>query len=187
MDEGKMISIFIGFSKPKNRIPVIGYIFSWAIRLLEQTPYSHVYLRWYSSGAKVGVVYEASGTKVQFSSKKKVFEQFTHIVKEYEIKITRAQYKKLISFAMSNAGVSYGMKGALGIVWVYAGKTIGKKWKNPFADGDYTWFCNELGGAAIENVKGIDTGIDLESVGPKGFDEWLSTYDGAELTQNRGV
>ena len=51
------MELFIGFSKPKNHpCPV----YSYAIRAFENTPYSHVYIRWYSKYANTWVCFEAS-------------------------------------------------------------------------------------------------------------------------------
>ena len=55
-----MKTIYIEFTKPKKILP----IYSWLIRAIEGTEYSHVRIRWKSSSG-VELVYEAGGRSVR--------------------------------------------------------------------------------------------------------------------------
>lgn len=157
------IPIIIGFSKPKNKkFP----IFSLLIRLFEGTKYSHVYTRWYSSGADVDVCYHASGTQVNFVSKR-IFDSHVYPVEEYELQISRETYKKLLHFCMYNAGVHYGLKQLFGIPYVKFMSLFNKSVKNPFSDGAKTQVCSEVVGHILEDVIGVEVNEDLDIAGPK--------------------
>lgn len=175
------IKIKIGFSKPKNKIVPF---FSWAIRSVENTEYSHVYANWYSRGAKVNVYYHASGTSVHFLCDE-VAKERLQVIHEYEIEIPRERYSKLIHFCMTNAGKSYGMKQVIGIgyskLMCKINKIINKLFKtklkervaNPFSDGRKSQVCSELIGALIEDVIDEETNLDLDIAGPRAIKELL--------------
>jgi len=170
------MKIYIGFSKPKNHIFPI---FSWLIRLFEQTEYSHVYVRWYSKGAQVQVCYEASGNEVKFLSNK-VFLNKVNPVYEFELEITHSQYKKLLHFCMSNAGSKYGLKQVFGILLV---RLLNLK-KNPFSDNRKSWVCSELAGALLESVYGKSLNLDLDIAGPKDIYKYLNSKDFKKIDYN---
>lgn len=161
--------IYIGFSKPKKHLFPI---FSWLIRMFQKTPYSHVYIRWYSRHAQAHICYEASGNEVKFLGKK-VFDNRIQIIHEYEINITKSQYKKLLHFCMSNAGIKYGILQVFGILLV----TLFRLKKNPFSDDRKSWVCSELVGNALEEVLDKETGLDLDIAGPKEIDNFLQNLD----------
>lgn len=159
------MKLVIGFSRPRsNLFP----IFSWVIRAFEGTPYSHVYVRWYSSGAEVEIAYEASGTSVKFLGKE-VFDKKILPICEYEVEINSDTYKKLLKFCMTNAGMSYGTKQILGIALV----KIFKMSKNPFSDGRKSQVCSELVGNILQDVLGEDLNLDLDIAGPRSIQEFL--------------
>jgi len=159
------MKLYIGFSKPRNhRFP----IFSWAIRAFERTRYSHGYIRWYSKGANAEICYEASGNELKFVCKK-VFDRRINPIHEYELEITKEQYRKLLNFCMTNAGVDYGVKQVFGILLV---RLFGLK-KNPFSDGRASWVCSEVAGTILQEIYGINLGLDLDVAGPKAIDKYL--------------
>lgn len=61
-----MEQITIGFSKSKKFLP----IGSWLIRAYMGTPYSHVYLKFYSQSLNRTLIYEAVGGGVRFIGSK---------------------------------------------------------------------------------------------------------------------
>ena len=81
---------------------------------------------------------------------------------------------------MTNAGVKYGLKQALGIAWVRINKLLGKLIQNPFADGRKSWICSELVAAILVDVVKEDLTEDvtkyLESAGPRQIKEMLDTF-----------
>lgn len=177
----KKIPIIVGFSKPKNHIFPI---FSWLIRLFEGgTKYSHVYVRWYSLGARVDACYEASGTQVHFVGKK-VFDEKIQPVYEYQLEINRETYRKLLHFCMSNAGVKYGIKQVFGIAWQRLNKLLGRKVDNPFSDGNKSWICSELVAAIFIDVVGLEVSKEVEneldSASPKNIKDILDRTKGVK-------
>jgi len=172
------IKINIGFSKPKKHpFP----IFSWAIRLVERTKYSHVYLNWHSKGADVDIYYQASGSSVHFSCESVAKEKLETIYL-YQIEIDRKRYRKLIKFCMSNAGKDYGKKQIIGIAYSkFMCYITGKKVKNPFSDGRKSFVCSELVGALIEDVIDKDTNLDLDIAGPRAIKELLDKAPWAKV------
>ena len=160
--------IIIGFSKPKNNyFP----IFSWLIRLFEKTPYSHVYLRWYSKGANVEVAYHSAGTMVHFLSKR-IFDMRVQPVEEYEVEVSKDTYRHLIRFCMENAGTGYGILQVFGMA---AQRLFGFK-KNPLGDGTDTQICNELVGHMVKEVIGIPVNLDLDSAGPRDINNLVTEH-----------
>lgn len=157
----------IGFSKPKNSIFPI---YSWAIRAIYCTKYSHVYVRWYSNAAEADIVYEASGTSVKFKAGS-IFDKKAETVHSYELEIDRETYRKLLNYCMNNAGVSYGIAQALGI----AIAKLFKLDKNPFSNDRKAQVCSELVGAILKCLTGIVLPIDLDMASPKDIKEILDS------------
>ena len=84
-------NIRIGFSKPKGKwFPLM----SWVIRLIEQTPYSHVYVEWEARKYKTHIVYQASGTKVNFMNQK-IFREQNTVTHEFDFEISEEDIGKL--------------------------------------------------------------------------------------------
>jgi hypothetical protein len=159
-----MEKIIVGFSKPSKNIkfPIV----SWAIRLIERTPYSHVYIRWYSDSLERDIVYQASGTMVNFVGMN-VFSEHAEPVHEFEIECSKETIKKTKQFAIDKAGYPYGVKQIVGILFVKIASLFGKKIKNPFADGGRTYVCSELVAEILKEKFGIKIEEDLDAAGPK--------------------
>lgn len=156
--------IIIGFSKPKSKpFPV----FSWVIRLFERTEYSHVYIRWHSRGAGVDVAYHASGTQVHFLGEKAFRERITP-VEEYARDISSAEYRELLKFCMTHAGVDYGLKGVLGV----AIDVVFRR-GNPFASGGRSQWCSKLIGALLDLFDDFIDDAILERAGPKKINDLI--------------
>lgn len=137
----------IGFSRPRSKFLII----SWLIRAVERTNYSHVYIRWKSDWLDRDIVYEASGTMVHFLEGKR-FDKKAECVHLFKVDCSDEARKKIIQFAMDNAGASYGIKQLLGIGIVKLMRIFGKDIKNPFSDGKSTWVCSELAGEALKEL-----------------------------------
>lgn len=121
-----MRRIVIGFSTTKEFKP-----FSWAIRAVLGTPFSHTYIKFKSDKFDRVLVYQASGTMVNFMEEKRVLE--THkIIQEFEFEVSDEVYTKTIQFAIDKSGVPYGMSQIFGILYVKALGLFGIKAKNPF-------------------------------------------------------
>lgn len=108
-----MKTLTIGFSRPKNKLfPIV----SWLIRLYQGwTPYSHVYLEFYSESINRPLIYEAVGTGTRFVGQK-YWERHAQEVISYTIDIKKCNYDKLIQYCVDHEGMSYGFMQNIGTV-----------------------------------------------------------------------
>jgi len=167
------MKLTIGFSRPTGKkFP----IFSWLIRLVEWTPYSHVYLQWYNSYTKTVITYEAGGSSVHFKGKS-IFDHSVIVIDEYEISIDQTQRKNLMKYCFEKAGTSYGIKQVIGIGYVKFMGLFGKKKSNPFTDGDKTMVCSELVGNILSEILMKEHNLDLDVAGPKAIHQFLTTLE----------
>lgn len=130
-----MRKVIIGFSKPKGFFKP----FSWAIRLVERTAYSHVYIRARSEKLGVDLIYQASGSQVNFMGLEHFKTQATS-VHEFECEIPDSDYDDFMRWAIINSGAPYSAKQPLGILLI---KLFNLR-KNPFGNGEFAWVCSEL-------------------------------------------
>lgn len=163
------MKIKIGFSQPKNKFFPI---FSWLIRLIEWTKYSHVYLQWDSEFAESTITYHAAGHSVHFLGLE-LFKKSVKPVYIFEIDITREQYKDLLHYCFEKSGTDYGVKQIFGITIVKLMCLFGKKIKNPFSDGDKSQVCSELIGHVLKDILSKDLDLDLDIAGPKAIYEFM--------------
>ena len=171
------MNIKIGFSQPKGRIFPI---FSWLIRLVEWTKYSHVYLQWDSEFAQSKITYHAAGHSVHFLGTKKFNETVTPI-HEFEIEISRDQYKELLHYCFENSGTDYGIKQIFGIAIVKAAGLLGKEISNPFSDGGKSQVCSELVGYVLSEIMDKDIKLDLDIAGPRDIFQFLKESEIQQL------
>lgn len=149
--------ITIGFSRHKGFAPL-----SWLIRLCEGTSFSHAYLRFRSESLDRDMIYQATGSGVNFVGTV-LFEQTAQVVEEYSIEIDDATRKKLLQWCVDNAGKPYGRMQILGISLVMLAKLVKLRIRNPFPNGNGAYVCCELVYAALEYI-GIAGPSDLDQV-----------------------
>jgi len=152
--------ITVGFSRPRAWFKP----FSWAIRLVERTKYSHVYLRAYSEGLDVDLIYQASGAQVNFMGIKN-FQNHAVSLVEFEAEITEEKHKAFMKWAIMNSGAKYSLKQPLGILLV---KLFNLR-NNPFDNGRYAWVCSELVGFVLGSFLDMEIKENLETIGPRGI------------------
>lgn len=160
-----MRKIYIDFTKPKDKVLPL---FSYAIRFVGDTKYSHVRLRWTNSAGRE-VIYEASGTQVHFIGTLAQEKHKAEIIKTYELDLTDDEYRKLVDICMKYAGVDYGVLQVIGIALALAFNLK----RNPFSDGKYSMVCSELVARVLEEVKGYELKADLDMAGPLEIDECM--------------
>lgn len=109
-----MISkITIGFSRPKSKF-AIG---SWLIRKYMGTPYSHVYIRFYSESINRTLIYEAVGHGgVRFVGYN-LWNTHAQEIEHKTLDVKKCNSISLLQFCVDMAGISYGWKQNLGIVF----------------------------------------------------------------------
>lgn len=160
-----MREIIVGFSKPKGWFKP----YSWLIRAIEGTSYSHTYIKTYARSADTWLVYQASGVQVNFIGEKR-FYAAVQVVKEFNLTISEDSYGKFLNFAIRESGAPYGIKGVLGnpLARVFNLK------KNPFGDGSTSYYCVELVARVLKDGLGVVVSDDeLEKIGLKELYELL--------------
>ena len=161
--------IVVGFSRPNKskKFP----IFSWLIRLVEGTKFSHTYIKGYQGLKPQGYVYQASGLDVNFMGLE-IFESNVEILHEYKIEVTRDQRRDMISRAIRLSGSPYGIKQIFGIAYHRFGRLFGQNWRNPFSDGEITAVCSEIVAAVLINL-GFEFKQDLDLITPRDIHDAL--------------
>lgn len=149
--------LIVGFSKPKTWKP-----FAWLIMKGYSIPYDHVYISFHSESLDRDVVFQASGLSVNFMGK--VFFGENDVLDEFEVSIGEENKKKLLQFALDNAGNPYGIKIAFGLALVRIAALFGKKIKNPFG-GEFV--CSTLVAHILREFEGIDIPDAPNNINPK--------------------
>lgn len=139
-----MREIKIGFSSRNGFAPI-----SWAIKAYEGTPYSHVYFR-YTTDWKTDLIYQASGTMVNFMAGK-VFDEMNTTHKEFTFQISEEAWNLFMAWATTVCGRPYARLQPLGIMMM----DLLDLEKNPFADGQKAWVCSELVSFGLADAIGI--------------------------------
>lgn len=172
-------SFIIGFSRPRGWFKP----FAWLIMLFERAPYSHVYIKTYSATADLWLVYQASGSQVNFMGQKH-FEKHAKIVREFEFLMGDFAYKNYLKWTIQNAGNSYGLKTVLGILIA----RMLKLHRNPLEDGNNSQYCAELAAKALHDFMGIKLApYQFELIGPKGIYAICEELKRGEINGNAGT
>jgi len=133
-----MNEIIVGVSRPKGWFEP----FSWLIRLVTWSSYSHAYIKFYSEAYQRWIVFQASGLKVNFIGAT-MFDNNEIVGAEFAVPISDQTKTCTISQAFDICGSPYGTSQALGILWVLFMEIFGKKVKNPFYSTS-SYVCSEL-------------------------------------------
>ena len=156
------MKLVFGFSTPKNKyLPIV----SWIIKCMERVPFSHMYVRWHSSTG-VECFYHAATGMVHFLGGEIARERL-NLVEEYEVEITKEDYRKIIAYTHKNAGKKYAFKQLIGMGLQ---RVFGWR-KNPLADGRKSSVCTEEMGYILE-LLGFHIPADLEVKGLRYMREW---------------
>lgn len=159
------MKVTIGFSKPRHKnFP----LFSWLIRLFEGTPYSHVYLKWYSEHLQMYLVYHAAGSSMHFLGPARA-EVELQPIREYELDVTPEMKRLMVVYCVSKAGTPYGLRTVVGI----ALKRLLGTSKNVFADGEKTQFCSEFISRILSTYFHVELPKDPDSMGLKDLEGLL--------------
>jgi len=163
-----MANLIIGFSKPKKWFEP----FSWLIRLVTSSPFSHAYIKFYSQSYDRTLIYQASGLKVNFIGQP-MFDSSELTVAEFTIPITDDALESTVQYAIDRCGSSYGILQILGFGAVLFMRTFGKKIQNPLYSGD-TYVCSELvSDILIEIGQANGDVIDPSTMSPKDVYDYL--------------
>lgn len=139
-----MRKLKIGFSKSTKFMP----FFSWAVRLWEDTEFSHCYTEFENRRhPELPLIYQASHDMMNFMSRL-VFEANNEIVEEFVIEVSDEAYDNLLYKAIQIVGKPYGVKQILGIVLA----RIFNLKKNPFQTRGDTYICSEWCGIVLKEL-----------------------------------
>ena|SRR5271165_1256828 len=156
-----MDSIVIGFSRPKAFFEP----FSWLIRLITWSKFSHAYIRYHNPYANRWIIFQASGLKVNIVGQA-LFNSQQIICQEFEIPVTTPTKLSTVQFAIDNIGKPYGLKQVAGFAWVLFMRVFRKKVKNPFYSNS-SFFCSELAGDVWNEIVQPTDDIDPATFSPK--------------------
>jgi len=160
-----MKTLIIGFS--------IGHtVVSKAIKVLDRSRFSHVYIKWHSDSIDRDIIYQASGTMVNFMGVTE-FRKHSTPVEEIKLTVTDDQFRRCLQFCIDNAGVPYGLKQLIGMGYVRVLRLFGVKMKNPLRDGRATYVCSELISSLLADAVDIKVPLDTEIAGPNDLYKFL--------------
>lgn len=130
--------IYIGFSRPTTFFP----IFSWLIRLIEWTRFSHVYIRYFDTYTKEWIIFEASHGEVHLIQWNNWREKAITVY-EQAFEIEEERKRRLVKFMVKNLQKPYSIKNILGIaIKILTGLRL-------FKDSNKAFICSELVATAL--------------------------------------
>jgi hypothetical protein len=139
-----MRKLIIGFSKSTKFIP----LFSWGIRIVEKTDYSHCYTQFENRRhPELPLIYQASHDMMNFMSRP-IFLDTNKVVEEFVIEVSDEAYDNLMYKAIQLVGKPYGVKQVVGIVLA----KLLKLEKNPFQTNKDTYICSEWCGIVLKEL-----------------------------------
>lgn len=162
-----MDNIIIGFSRPKAFFEP----FSWLIRLVMQTEYSHAYIKYYDKYADRWLIGQASGLKVNIVGET-YFDSEEVIYAEFQLPITKKKKKELVQFIIDNTGKPYGVGQIFGFAWILFMRMFGKKVANPFASNT-SWFCSEFAESAMDQIMDEGDTMQPSTADPRDLYEFI--------------
>jgi hypothetical protein len=157
-----MNSIIVGFSRPQAWFEP----FSWLIRLVTGSQFSHAYIRFYDQEYDRWVIYQASGLKVNFIGQA-MFDNAEFIYQEFNVPVSDATKKIAIQGAIDKCGSPYGVGQIIGYGAVLFMRIFSKKIKNPLYSGS-SYVCSELVADILMEIDAQDaSNIDPSTMTPK--------------------
>lgn len=165
-----MNDIIVGFSTSSRKNSWI----SAGIRFVERTPYSHVYIRFYSESLERWLVYHASHTDIHFNNIE-TFNNENKVLEEYRVLTNSQKRKEALQLCVDRVGRPYGRLQLVGMGIVrLIHSWFDVRLKNPFSDGEKTQVCSELVGHVL-NKLGFSISIsDLEFEGPRYIHKYIT-------------
>lgn len=155
-----MKTIQIVFTKSRKKFA----IFSWLIRLFENTNYSHVAISMMDSDIDAPIFFQSSHTMVNCMGEY-IFKKENEIVSSFEFEVEEDLLIECKKFAVKRLGIPYGKLSTLGLAWVQLNKLFGRTITNPFNKTGETYVCSQFIAALLENTNIIDV-YDLDDITP---------------------
>ncbi len=171
-----MKRITVGFSKPKAKfVP-----FADAIKKVIGSDFSHTYIKFKADSFNRVLIYQASGTAVNFMAEERFLDHNT-VVAEFDLEVSEEVFNKTLQFAIDQVGTPYGMSQIFGILYVKALGLFGLKARNPFPNGSGNYVCSELVAQILKEIIGLEVATDLDLIDPKEVFELLQKNHITEL------
>lgn len=156
-----MENLKIGFSKSSKKFAP----FSWLIMASEKTPYSHVYVKFWSNSLNRWIIYQASHSAVNFMGEA-LFNSEEIIIEEFSFTVAKPVRDNMMNFCMDNVGRPYGKLSALGLAWVQIASYLGYSVHNPFREVGKTFVCSQLVATLLAN-SGVKLPVELDDMTPQ--------------------
>ena len=170
-----MNEIVVGFSRPKAWFEP----FSWLIRLITWSPFSHAYIRYYDSYTQRWIVFQASGLKVNFIGQT-MFDNDEDVYEEFAVMISDETKQSVVRDAIDKCGSPYGVGQVFGFLWVLFMRLFGKTVKNPFYSGS-SYVCSELVGDILVELN--EGNLDPSAMTPKDVYNFMVSKGFKPITQ----
>lgn len=148
-----MRTIVFGFSKPRHWKP-----FAEIIKLVDNSYFSHSYVKFHSESLDRKLIYQASGTKVNFIGELRFLED-NETVAEYTFEVEDEIHTKILQWCVDNCGLKYSLKIALGLT-LY--RILGKRTKLLKDNG---FVCSVLAAQLLDEF--INSDVEPEIMTPK--------------------
>ncbi len=166
-----MKTIVIGFSRSKSPWKIGSKI----IQEVEKRDFSHAYIRYSCSITGVEVVSQASHGYVNEVSFE-IFKEQNVIVEEYEMSLTREQFKSMLTFIQENKGRGYSQ---IQILLIGIKKILHIE-LDQYENRDMAYICSEFG-ARIMQVLGEKMPEHLDFLTPSNFREVIINLKSVKL------
>lgn len=154
----------IQFTRPRKGCAILSFL----IRLILGTKYSHVLARWDAAGGEIDLVWEAAGSSIRFLGPIAHANRYK-VVRQFDIPLTRTEYKRLIKYTHKYAHVDYGK-------WQLVGMLIARIFrmkKNLVSQGEAEQVCSEAVAGLLKYVKEWDIDINMDVYGPDALETYL--------------
>jgi len=157
-----MSKIIVGFSRPRRFFAP----YSWLIRLFDGcTPYSHTFIKVYSSKYDRSLIYQASSLFVNFMGEA-VFNREALTVREFEFNVSDETMNRVMTFAIDNAGDPYDIPSIFGVVAVKVAAKFGYRIANPLGKRHGAFFCSKMTASILIEI-GAKIDSNIESLTPR--------------------
>lgn len=151
--------IVVGFSRPKAWWKLGSAI----IRLVDGTPYSHVYISWQSEGMQRELVYQASGHGgVNFCSSKR-FLADNVTLQAFMINEFPDEKRIVMQRCIDSAGDDYGYLQLIGIGLVRILNVLKFRTRNPFPHGQV---CSECVSRILHDAFKLNFAVPFDLISP---------------------
>src|SRR5690606_3912717 len=101
--------IIIGFSTPRKWRPL-----SWALKLVEKSEYSHVYIKFVSEKLDREFIYQASDDNLNFMNMQMFLEK-NKVVEQYVIPVSPEEKRAIMQYCIDTVGIPYGRMQLVGM------------------------------------------------------------------------